>query len=149
MIRRHASKLLFAFLVMGLFVSGWSFVNHYRTESTSGCDVNRTFNCDVVNRGLYSEIGGVPVAAIGIGGYLLLGLLALLWKKNKDMLMLKAFIGFAIGGLLFSAYLTYIEAFVLATYCLLCLASLSCIVGATLCGTMVYQTHVPKPAAKR
>jgi vitamin-K-epoxide reductase (warfarin-sensitive) len=149
MIKKHASNLLVVFVMAGVFVSGWSLANHYRTAGSSACDVNRTFNCDVVNKGAYSEIGSIPVAAIGIGGYLLLGLLAGLWLRSKDPVYLQAFIGFAIAGLLFSLWLSSIEEFVLATWCLLCLASLSCIVGATFAATLAHQHHHPKVSQKK
>lgn len=139
MIKKHAEKFLLAFIIAGLIVAAWSLKNHYATTASSGCNVNRTFNCDVVNRGIYSEIGGFPVAGIGVVGYAVLGLIAAFWKKEKDPLMLKALLAFAAGGVVFSLYLSYIEAYVLYTWCLLCLASLSCIVGVTLSAMMVRQ----------
>jgi uncharacterized membrane protein len=67
----------------------------------------------------------VPVALIGIIGYVLLFALATLYRAKAEapfMLLIAA-----TGGLGFALYLTYIEKFVLATWCVLCLSSLSLI----------------------
>ena len=59
----------------GLAVSSVSLVHHYGREQTSYCDLGASFNCDIVNRSVYSAVLGIPVALIGILGYLgLLGL---------------------------------------------------------------------------
>ena len=139
MIKEHADKFLFGFIIVGIIVSSWSLVNHYRKEGSSGCDVNRTFNCDVVNKSYYSEVAGFPVAGIGVAGYIMLGIIAAFWKKEKDPFMLKALLIFAALGLAFSLYLSYIEAYVLYTWCLLCLCSLSCITGVTLTTVLAKQ----------
>jgi uncharacterized membrane protein len=65
-------------------------------------------------------IHGVPVAVIGIAGYLLLGILAL---KRAYRLML----ALAIPALAFSLYLAHIEQHVLGVWCLYCAISLGTI----------------------
>jgi len=55
---------------LGALISGYSFSHHIGFASGELCSPNDTFNCDVVNQGPYSEIGGVPVALIGIIGYI-------------------------------------------------------------------------------
>lgn len=69
-----------------------------------------------MNHSSYSMIHGVPVAAIGIVGYLLIGLLALFGKRNWTLIA-------AIAGLCFALYYTYIEANVLEVWCLYCVIS--------------------------
>ena len=49
---------------------------HYRTD-TSPCSINEKWDCGIVNHSPYAVLWGVPVATIGIVGYLLLGALAL------------------------------------------------------------------------
>ena len=63
---------------------------------------------------------GIPVATIGIAGYLLLGALAL---KRAYKIMLIA----ALAGLAFSLYLANIEAHVLGVWCIYCVISLGVI----------------------
>ncbi len=112
--------------LIGIVLSAVSLVNHYKTSPSDFCDIDATFNCDIVNRSIYSKILGVPVAAIGLIGYILLLVLSRINREKKlfsAILVLGAFIGLA-----FSLYLTYVEARILAVYCILCLASLACIV---------------------
>jgi uncharacterized membrane protein len=65
------------------------------------------------------------VAAIGIGGYLLLAGLALTRRRRW-------LVAFALAALAFSLYLTRIEKYVLEVYCLYCVISLGIITLITL-----------------
>ncbi|HXM60503.1 MAG TPA: vitamin K epoxide reductase family protein [Terriglobales bacterium] len=110
----------------GIVVSSVSLRHHYGTSQTTYCDFGASFNCDIVNRSIYSTVLGVPVALIGIFGYGLLLILATFYRKKAEapfMLLIAS-----TGGLGFALYLTYIEKFVLATWCILCLSSLALIV---------------------
>jgi uncharacterized membrane protein len=84
-----------------------------------------TTGCEEVNRSIYSEVAGVSVALLGAGGYA--ALLAALWAERQEILrppegMLAAF-GVALAGALYSAYLTYVELFVLYAVCIWCVLS--------------------------
>ncbi len=119
--------------LVGIGLSIVSTINHFRTDPTSYCDFSEDFNCDIVNRSIYSRFPAesqhaAPVAVIGLAGYIIIGALALLRGKSAKVLLLLA----AIGGLGFSLYLTYIEARVLHVWCILCLGSLAVIVLITL-----------------
>src|SRR2546425_10877515 len=61
--------------IAGIAVSSVSLYHHYGSSRTSYCDIGENFNCDIVNRSTYSTVLRIPVALIGIIGYL--GLLAL------------------------------------------------------------------------
>jgi uncharacterized membrane protein len=65
---------------------------------------------------------GIPVALIGIIGYVGLLVLATRYRNHPSILLIAS-----TGGLGFALYLTYVEAFVLAVWCILCLLSLSLI----------------------
>jgi len=102
-------------------VSSVSLYHHYEKSESSFCDFGGNFNCDIVNRSIYSTVFDVPVALIGILGYVLLGVLAQVCSKRaeaKKILLLAS-----VAGLGFALYLTYIEGFVLAAWCVLCLAN--------------------------
>jgi uncharacterized membrane protein len=73
-----------------------------------------------VNHSPFAEIAHVPVAAIGIAGYLLLAGLALARQRTVLAVL-------AVLGLGFSLYLTHIEQSVLQVYCLYCVTSLGII----------------------
>ena len=111
--------------VVGMAVSAFSLQRHYAKSATSFCEVGESFNCDIVNRSEYSSIMGIPVAAIGVVGYGVLLFLATLHHARPETplrLLLAAF-----AGLAFALYLTYVEGYVLETWCLLCLSSLTAI----------------------
>jgi uncharacterized membrane protein len=81
--------------------------------------------CITVNNSAYSEIYGIPVSAYGILAYLVILVILLLepkWKQAKE-LGPYAILGISLVGVLFSAYLTYIEAYVIHSFCPFCLAS--------------------------
>ena len=111
--------------IFGVAVSSVSLYHHFSTSKTSFCDMGQSFNCDLVNRSRYSNLAGVPVALIGIVGYLLILALATLYRAKAEtpwMLMIAS-----LTGLGFALYLTYIEARVLYAWCILCLSSLATI----------------------
>lgn len=121
--------LLATLCVLGIIVSGYALYHHYSTQENSFCTINQTFNCDLVNRSTYSEIAKIPVAAIGILGYVFI-LFCLLTMRGRisDVLGLGKYwkhvlLIALIGGNLFSFYLSYIEAFILKAYCPVCLTS--------------------------
>jgi uncharacterized membrane protein len=125
-----ANRRVFAAIAVlalaGIVVSSVSLHHHYGTSQTNYCDFGASFNCDIVNRSIYSTILGVPDALIGILGYAGLLALATVYRAKAEapsMLLIAS-----VAGLSFALYLTYIEAFVLATWCILCLSSLSLIV---------------------
>ena len=118
---------------------------HYRTEGASPCSVNERWDCGAVNKSKFASIGGVfdkltnrntipsddakprfeairevPVADVGIAGYILLGLLALM---RRWRLLATA----AILALAFSCYLAYIEKYILEKWCIYCVISLGII----------------------
>ena len=112
--------------LVGIAVSSLSLYHHFAKSKTSYCDFGQSFNCDIVNRSQYSSVAGIPVAAIGILGYAAILLLSTWWRRNPDtpgMLTVGA-----LAGVAFALYLTYIEAYVLQAYCILCLTSLATIV---------------------
>jgi uncharacterized membrane protein len=107
---------------LGALVSGLALQHHYRRDSSSFCNINATFNCDVVNRSEYSTIAGVPVALVGLLAYLLMMGLAIFQREKAETPALLLFLSSA--GFAFSLYLTYVEAQLLQTWCILCLMSL-------------------------
>jgi vitamin-K-epoxide reductase (warfarin-sensitive) len=122
---RRVLVVIAVLAVAGMAVSSLSLYHHYGTSKTSFCDIGDNFNCDIVNRSTYSTVLGIPVAGIGILGYLALLGLATVYRDKAEtpMLLLVA----SVGGLGFALYLTYVEKFILATWCILCLSSLTVI----------------------
>ena len=123
--------ILAGFIPIGFAASLESLLAHYDVVSSGFCSFNSTFNCDIVNKSSYSELLGIPVAALGLLANIvfIVGLIWL-WRAKNDR-VLTVMLALAVGGLTFSLYLTYIEAFVLYTWCLVCLSSLLAIVAIT------------------
>lgn len=82
-------------------------------------------DCGSVQNSAYARVFGIPVAYLGIGGYL--AILAV-WTLENRLDFLNQYghllvFGMALFGLLFSAYLTYVEFFILYAVCSWCLSS--------------------------
>ena len=107
--------LIVLLALAGVIVSGLALRVHYVTEDQP-CHINDKWDCGVVNHSPYSELGGVPVAGIGVAGYLLIGVLSFI--RRRGMLL-----GAVAGGFAFALYLTHIEAHVLGVWCLYCVIS--------------------------
>ncbi len=107
--------------LVGVLLSAFSLQRHYAKSESTFCDFTQKFSCDIVNRSEYSEIEGIPVAAIGVAGYAVLLLLSTLWKSRKETP--SRLMAAASAGLFFAFYLTYVEAYQLKTWCILCLGS--------------------------
>lgn len=80
-------------------------------------------DCGFVQNSIYSKVLGIPVAIIGVAGYLaILGA----WLLEDRIGILREFghllvFGMALFGFLFEAYLTYAELFIMYTVCSWCL----------------------------
>jgi vitamin-K-epoxide reductase (warfarin-sensitive) len=125
----HGTRLVFLAIavlsVAGMIVSAVSLQRHYAKSATSYCEFGEKFNCDIVNRSEYSSLLGIPVAGIGLAGYGLLLVLST-FKRLDNQTPTRLIM--AVGpGLAFALYLTYVEAYVLTTWCILCLTSLALI----------------------
>jgi uncharacterized membrane protein len=122
-------KYLIALLaVAGLFVSVRALQVHYMDPAAAPpCAVSEHWDCGNVNHSKYSvfpprtfdEAPGklhIPVAAIGIAGYLLIGTFALLGRMRIVLELARI-------GFFCAAFLTYIEAYVIGTWCIYCVWS--------------------------
>jgi len=112
--------VLIVLCLLGIIAASLALREHYRTYGDAPCDINERWDCGIVNHSPYAMFHGVPVAVIGIAGYLLLGAFALR-RSYKIML------AFAIPALAFSLYLAHIEQHVLGVWCLYCAISLGTI----------------------
>lgn len=115
---RHneSMRYLIALLaIAGVVVSALALQVHYST-GTQPCSINERWDCGIVNHSSYAVMFHVPVAAIGIAGYLLMALLSL--ARRRALLLAGVLIGLG-----FALYLTHIEKDVLEVWCLYCVIS--------------------------
>jgi vitamin-K-epoxide reductase (warfarin-sensitive) len=131
----------------GLVASALALREHYRTDR-SPCSINEKWDCGTVNKSQFAVVGGlfehpgpdvqprprtgifgaianIPVAEVGIAGYLLLALLA--FKRWWPALAAASVVALA-----FSLYLADIEKDVLGVWCIYCVISLGAISVITL-----------------
>lgn len=134
-----SNRILFVLIailsVAGVVDSAIALERHYAKSATTYCDFSQKFSCDIVNRSEYSTLAGIPVAGIGVAGYAALFVLSTFLRARPDTpnRVLLA----AIGGLAFALYLTYVEAYELETWCILCLTSLGLIFMISIFSTIV------------
>ncbi|MFY9855491.1 MAG: vitamin K epoxide reductase family protein [Terracidiphilus sp.] len=108
----------------GVVVSILALRVHYST-GTEPCSINDKWDCGVVNHSPFAEIAHIPVAAIGILGYLALAGLALM--RQRFLVFLTALVGLG-----FALHLASIEEYALGVWCVYCAISLAIIVLITL-----------------
>jgi vitamin-K-epoxide reductase (warfarin-sensitive) len=101
--------------VAGMVVAFLALRIHYSMDAPP-CDINAHWDCGTVNHSRYSVIYGIPVAAIGLAGYMVIAILAL---ARRYRLLLAA----SLAGLAFTLYLTSVEARILEIWCLYCVIS--------------------------
>jgi vitamin-K-epoxide reductase (warfarin-sensitive) len=111
--------------VLGMIVSALALREHYRTEGDSPCSINERWDCGIVNHSPYAMLAGIPVAVLGIAGYLLMGALA--WRRSYRLLSATA-----LAALAYSLYLAHIESHVLGVWCVYCVISLGTVSLVTL-----------------
>ena len=107
--------LIVCLALAGAVISTLALRVHY-SNATKPCSINETWDCGIVNHSSFAEIAHVPVAAIGIAGYLVLGARALV--RQRFLVFLAALVGLA-----FALRLTFVEEYVLEVWCLYCVIS--------------------------
>jgi len=124
-------KIIIACSILAILVFSYLLYLHYEPTESEFCNFGESFNCDIVNKSIYSEIMGIPISLLGaltFIGVLILSSLSLNdFKTNvsslmiNSELMIKLIFWISVIGLLFALYLVYIEAFVLYSFCIFCL----------------------------
>lgn len=114
---RRARILIAVLALLGLAIS--SYIAIAEAGGGSPVCVAGSKGCETVAASPYSELAGVNVAVIGIGGYLLIAASAAL---GGDLGRFAGFVA-ALIGFGFSVYLTYLELFEIEAICQWCVAS--------------------------
>jgi uncharacterized membrane protein len=114
------SAVLFALLgvVNSIYLTWVKLTDSYATCGPIG-------DCESVNSSRYAEFAGVPIALIGILGYLAIMAVVLIEPKFPSFQegLRLAFFGFTLTGTIYSAYLTYVEIAILNAVCPYCVLS--------------------------
>ncbi|HEY3011591.1 MAG TPA: vitamin K epoxide reductase family protein [Gemmatimonadales bacterium] len=126
MIYRMSAALL---SLTGLFVSAYLYLYKIGRIGTLACG---TGGCETVQQSLWSRFAGVEVSLIGLVGYaglLLVSLMALQPRLASQRWPASLLAGLAALGVAFTAYLTYLELFVIHAICRWCVGSAVIIVA--------------------
>jgi len=109
--------------LLGLLVSGYLALFEMGMSQQMFCPIGE---CEEVNVSPHVYLLGVPLAVLGVVAYLLilaLNLVGLWWGgKRSGQITLVVFFS-SLLGVAFSAYLTYLELFVLKAICSWCVVS--------------------------
>jgi uncharacterized membrane protein len=109
------------------------------------CTFTDTISCDVVLASPYAAIGPIPVALIGLLGFVVLAGLAVwrLWGGARSPRWLPAALALVAGfGLLFELVMTWVEFFVIRAACPYCLTALALIAGTFVTTTVAWRAAV-------
>ena len=116
MITRAASIVV---AVIGLAIAGYLTVVHY-AGGEPVCAI--AHGCATVQKSAYADLAGVPVALLGLLGYVaILGSLAGDGERARTLTAVLAFSGFGL-----SAWLTWVEVGELHAICVWCVGSALC-----------------------
>jgi uncharacterized membrane protein len=122
-------------VLAGLAVAGFLISAYLTWTYLSGAAplcVGSSSSCAAVQTSRYSEILGVPVAALGLFAYATMLVCAII--RGEKAALSGAFV--ALVGVFFSAYLSYLELFVLRAICQWCVASAVLVVAYLVLGTL-------------
>jgi uncharacterized membrane protein len=138
---RHLRLAIGALALAGLGIAGYLTYVHYADVQIL-CLAHG--GCETVQKSAYAKLAGVPVALLGLIGYVgILVSLALRGEAGRMTGALVALVGFG-----FSAYLTYREVFTIKAICQWCVASAVLMTAlAVLC--TVRLLRAPPPAPRR
>ena len=111
-----------ALVIIGVLVSVYMTV--YKVSGNEGMCLG-SGDCSTVNASRFSEVNGIPVAVIGVIGYL--AILGVHLFENRSPFMRKnatlLIFGMALTGFIFTVWLVYIEIAVLKALCPFCVTS--------------------------
>ena len=156
---KNLKKYLFVVSVLSfiaMLITVYLTYMHFKPDAASVCDFNDKFNCDIVNKSPWSVIDlgflVIPVSILGFGTYVILFLASTgvvykweTWAVLNSKKLIDGMILLSAIGVVFSLYLTYIEAFVLFTYCIFCVAQqviIAIILGLLIAVRMKMAKHV-------
>lgn len=134
---RRAMQVL---AVIGIALAAYLTIIHYAGLKPA-CTAGQS--CVKVQTSVWSELDGVPVALLGLIGYVLIAGALLVRDREETRL---AVLGLTVIGFGFSMYLTYREAFSIHSYCEWCLSSAAILTVLMICAAVRYVITEDLPA---
>jgi phosphatidylglycerol:prolipoprotein diacylglycerol transferase len=114
-------------LVLLLSINGFFISSYlaYKKITNNALLCGNYTGCNAVQQSEYSTLLGIPLGVWGMAYYVIL-IFAIYYYKNKYRQLALTF--WILWGLLFSSYLTFLEAFVIKAYCVWCLGTFANII---------------------
>jgi uncharacterized membrane protein len=138
--RRHTPTrlVLLVLAVLGFLISAYLTWTHF--AGLAPVCTGNGHGCETVQSSRYAQVLGVPVALLGLIAYSGLIFSVAVWRE------IGIYLGLLISlvGTLFSAYLTYLEIFVIGALCQWCLASAAIMVAALVCTALATRVMTQK-----
>lgn len=109
--------------LLGLFLGTYLTLYKFGVIGSLACSVS---SCEQVQSSRWSEFIGLPVATWGLGFYLTMFVLAMAGMQERfeaSRPLSLAMLGMASVGFAFTAWLNYLEAFVMNMWCEWCIVS--------------------------
>ena len=127
-------RVMLVLSVIGLGVATYLTIIHYAGLNPA-CTAGQS--CIKVQTSVWSKLGGIPVALLGLIGYI--GITASLLVPDREESRL-ATLGLTLVGFAFSAYLTYRELFSIHAICEWCASSAVILTILFICAAYRYVT---------
>ncbi|MCL4466270.1 MAG: vitamin K epoxide reductase family protein [Chloroflexi bacterium] len=115
--------VMLALAAVGIVVSGYLAVTYFNDAQVACYGLGQ---CEQVQASAYARVFGVPIAYFGLLSYAAIAVLLegrLRLSGDRAYLALLGALSLAVAGMVFSAYLTYVEFFVIDALCPWCLTS--------------------------
>jgi uncharacterized membrane protein len=122
---KRLKQFTIALTLIGLAVASYMTIYKYTNDELRAAMCVGSQGCSVVNASGYSEVNGIPVAVVGVIGYL--SILAALYletrpgffQENGSMILF----GLTLIGFLFTVWLIFVEVALIKALCPFCLIS--------------------------
>jgi uncharacterized membrane protein len=123
LLARNVSLAVLAFSLIGFGIAAYLTYSHY-DSSALVCSVG---DCGSVQKSEYAKIGPIPIAMLGMGMFIAVGATAIARLIGRgplsfDTLTIASW-AMTFAGILYFAYLTYLEIWVIEAVCQWCVAS--------------------------
>jgi len=119
---KGARALIVALALIGTLVSVYLTWVHYSGSLALCIGVG---GCEAVQTSRYSMVGPIPVALIGLAGFVAILAAAVLFARGSAGALTPLF-ALSLGATVYVAYLTWIEIFVLGAICPWCVSVAVC-----------------------
>jgi len=107
-------RCLIILSVVGIGFASYLFYEYLSAQSFGICAMGPAFNCDAITKGSLSKVMGIPVPLVGLMGYIVILVSAVL-KNKKLALFMGTF------GMLFCLRISFLELFFVKIICPVCL----------------------------